>query len=460
MRITYASLPPVDHCEPGRYLNAPLATGYLAAYALSMRGVKDAHTILASDPLAGLSPVEVTSRILATDPQLVALSVYNWSRDFVMEVTRSLGDIDPKIPIVLGGPEVAFDPAKALRESSAWWVCTGEGEIPFETLLNRLEGNSGDILAVPGMLSRIEPVNQHIPASPLVNPLDDIPSPYITGILNPQPGSTVDLETMRGCPFRCNFCLYGKNYNQMRYFSLDRVRADLALLIHSEAASIYIIDPTFNFPRERCLEICRMLKELNVQGQKKIFVEVKAEYIDECMADAFVEAGIAAVEVGLQSTNPTALVLMGRSFDSVKFTKGMRLLREREIWANIGVIAGLPGDSIGQFRDTLRFISDQALGRLLIYPLQVFPRSGFHRDAKKLGLRYEPAPSYQVIETPLISASELREIINVIPDLVEEMNQPYVREMSRMVLNRLRLIQDSSVRISGMSGTTGRNQGD
>ncbi len=376
-----------------------------------------------------------------------------------MEVTRSLGDIDPQLPIVLGGPEVAFDPAKALRESSAWWVCTGEGEISFVTLLNRLEGNSGDIPAVPGMVSRVETVHQHLPASPLVSPLDDIPSPYTTGILNPQPGSTVDLETLRGCPFRCKFCLYGKNYNQLRYFSLDRVRADLARLIDSEAASIYIIDPTFNFPRERCLEICRMLKELNGQGQKKIFVEVKAETIDETMADAFAEAGIAAVEVGLQSTNPTALVLMGRSFDSARFTKGMRLLREREIWANVGVIAGLPGDSTGQFRDTLRFISDQALGRLLIYPLQVFPRSGFHRDAKKLGLRYEPAPSYQVIETPLISANELREIINRIPDLVEEMNQPYMREMSRMVLNRLRLIQDSSLRISGMSGTSDQNQG-
>ncbi len=354
---------------------------------------------------------------------------------------------------------MAFDPANALRESSAWWVCTGEGEISFVTLLNRLEENSGDIPAVPGMVSRVETVHQQIPASPLVNPLDDIPSPYTAGILNPQPGSTVDLETLRGCPFRCNFCLYGKNYNQLRYFSLDRVRADLVRLIHSEAASIYIIDPTFNFPRERCLEICRMLKELNVQGQKKIFVEVKAETLDETMADAFLEAGIAAVEVGLQSTNPTALVLMGRSFDSARFTKGMRLLREREIWANVGVIAGLPGDSTGQFRDTLRFISDQALGRLLIYPLQVFPRSGFHRDAKKLGLRYEPAPSYQVIETPLISANELREIINGIPDLVEEMNQPYMREMSRMVLNRLRSIQDSGMRISGMSGTTDRNQG-
>jgi radical SAM superfamily enzyme YgiQ (UPF0313 family) len=292
-----------------------------------------------------------------------------------------------------------------------------------------------------------------------VNPLDDIPSPYLAGILNPQPGSTVDLETMRGCPFRCNFCLYGKNYKQLRYFSLDRVRADLVRLVDSEAASIYLIDPTFNFPRERCLEICRMLKEINAQEQKKIFVEVKAEYLDEVMADAFLEAGIAAVEVGLQSTNPAALGLMGRSFDSVRFTKGMRLLRERQIWANVGVIAGLPGDNIGQYRETLRFVSDQALGRLLIYPLQVFPGSGFHRDAQKLGLRYEPAPSYQVIETPLISASELREMINEIPDLVEELNQPYLREMSRLVLQTLRSIHDSSMGTSAAGEPTGLNQG-
>jgi radical SAM superfamily enzyme YgiQ (UPF0313 family) len=459
MRITYASLASGDNEKSGRYSIAPLALGYLAAYAVSKRGAKDAHTILSADPFAGLSPVEVARRFLATDPQLVALSVYNWNRDFVMEVTRSLEDINPQLPIVLGGPEVAFDPATALRESRAWWVCTGEGEIPFAMLLDQMEASSCAFPTVPGMVSRIETVHQHLPTPFLVNPLDDIPSPYITGILNPQPGSTANLETMRGCPFHCNFCLYGKNYKKLRYFSLDRVQADLARLIDSEAASIYIIDPTFNLPRERCLAICRMLKELNVQGPKKIFVELKAEYLDESMADAFLEAGIAAVEVGLQSTNPAALGLMGRSFDSVRFTKGMRLLRERQIWANVGVIAGLPGDSIDQYRETLRFVSDKALGRLLIYPLQVFPRSGFHRDAEKLGLRYEPAPSYQVIETTLISANQLREMIDEIPGLVEELNQPYMREMSRLVLHALRSMQDSRTGLSAANEPTGRNQG-
>ena len=454
MRITYASLPARDNYQPDRYLNAPLGTGYLAAYARSIRAGKDVHTLLPADPLAGASPAGIAGRILATNPLLVALPVYAWNRDLVMEVTRVLREADSHIPIVLGGPEVAFDPARALREGGAGWVCAGEGEIPFVTLLNRLEDNPGDLSALPGMVSRSDPDRPNTPPAPLVSPLDDIPSPYTTGIIAPQPGSTVEMETMRGCPFGCNFCLYGKNYNQLRYFSLERVRADLSFLVNSQAASIYIIDPTFNMPRQRCLDICRLLKELNPPGCRKIFVEVKAEYIDETMADAFLEAGIAAVEVGLQTTNPAALALMGRSFDPAGFTRGMRLLREREIWANIGVIAGLPGDSASQFRDTLRFVSDQALGRLLIYPLQVFPGSTFHGAAEELGLKFEPAPSYRVTGTPLLSAGELQEIIKTIPDLMEEMNQPYLRELSRMVLNRLRARQEATGGMPGAAGQT------
>ena len=288
-----------------------------------------------------------------------------------------------------------------------------------------------------------------------MDPLDAVPSPYTSGLLQPQPGGTVEMETMRGCPYGCHFCLYGKNYHQLRYFSLGRVRAELAFLVDSQAESIYIIDPTFNIPRGRCLDICRMLKELNPHQEKKIFVEVKAEAVDEAMADAFVEAGIAAVEVGLQTTNPRALALMGRSFDPARFTRGMRLLRERQIWANIGVIAGLPGDSLGQFRDTLRFISDQALGRVLIYPLQVFPGSPFHADAEALGLKFAPAPSHQVTATALISDEEMRELILEIPDLVEETNQPYLRELSRMVLDRLRAGQEAT---GGLPGAAGQNE--
>ncbi len=441
MRITYVSLPSADDSDAERYASPPLAAGYLASFARQVRGGKDFHTLLDPVLLFGKNTDEITEIIHASNPQLVALSVYNWNRDEAMAVSRSLRAADAGLPIVLGGPEVAFAPQPALLESGAWWVCTGEGEIAFVSLLNLLDDGAGRYAQPAGMVSRFTSADaDHAPAL-LADPLDSIPSPYEASMLKPRPGGTADLETMRGCPFNCNFCLYGKNYSHPRYFSLARVRSDLSILINSEAASIYIIDPTFNLPSKRCLEICGLLKELNHQHGKKIFVEVKAEFINERMADAFVEAGITAVEIGLQSINTEALALMGRGFDPAAFTRGMLLLRERGIWANVGVIAGLPGDTLEQFEQTLRFVSDQGLGRLLIYPLQIFPGSMFHGNAERLGLKFEPAPSYRVTETRQISAKKMKDTIDSIPHLIEKMNQHYLREMSRQVLEKLRDLQ-------------------
>lgn len=452
MRITYAALPPEDSLDSDRYTSPSLAAGYLAAFARFARGDKDVHTLLDLSSFVGKNGEEIADCIRATNPQLVALSVYNWNREVVMVVTRSLCAADAGLPIVLGGPEVAYAPMQALEESGAWWVCTGEGEIPFVALLNLLDEGAGRHTQTAGMVSQLTAMNKDHDCLALVDPLDSIPSPYTEGILHPQPGGTAELETMRGCPFRCNFCLYGKNYSHLRYFSLERVRADLSTLINSAADSIYIIDPTFNQPASRCLQICRILRELNRQPRKKIFVEVKAEFIDASMADAFVEAGISAVEVGLQSINPAALALMGRKFDPAAFTRGMRLLRERGIWANIGVISGLPGDTVEQFEHTLSFVSVQGLGRILAYPLQIFPGCVFHRDAEKLGLKYEPAPSYRVTETALITTEQMKNVVESIPDLIEEMNQPYMREMSRQVLGKLRKIQDAEFGARGDPG--------
>lgn len=441
MRITYVSLPPYESIDPDRYGVPPLAVGCLAAYAQSLRGAKDNHLILDPALLCGNDEKKILELILAGDPQLVAFSTYSWNRVIVTTVTRALAKANPQLPIVLGGPEVAFAPLQALQDTDAWWVCAGEGEIPFAALLDQLDTGVGDRAQPVGMLSRFFPNGTERSHAQMVDPLDRIPSPYTAGLLRIEPGSTADMETMRGCPFKCNFCLYGKNYSNVRYYSLDHVRADLTYLVNSDVASIYILDPTFNFPRERCLEICAILKDLNRDAKKKVFVEVKAEWIDTKMADAFVEAGIAAVEVGLQSINPIALSLMGRNFDLDAFTRGTLLLRERGIWANIGVIAGLPGDSVDHFEGTLRFVSDQALGRLMVYPLQVFPGCGFYKEAERLGLKFEPAPSYQIIETPLISAAELNSIVACIPDTIEELNKPYLREISREVLADLRKLQ-------------------
>jgi radical SAM superfamily enzyme YgiQ (UPF0313 family) len=110
--------------------------------------------------------------------------------------------------------------------------------------------------------------------------------------------------------------------------------------IDQGATSIYLMDPTFNYPRNRCRKICGILEELNTNLDIEFATEVRAEIIDEALADAFVRAGIKSVEIGLQSSSRETLKLMQRGLGTNHFIKGCRLLHERGIRAEIGMIVG------------------------------------------------------------------------------------------------------------------------
>jgi anaerobic magnesium-protoporphyrin IX monomethyl ester cyclase len=170
--------------------------------------------------MAGLSSsAEVAERVLRHDPDLMALSVYVWN---VREVKRLIKEVrcrQPDIRIVVGGPEVCYAPEMAVQEMQADWVCTGEGEGPFLALLEALDAHPGFSRSLPGMLHRDGRDGGGLASGMLVETLDDIPSPYLSGHLEIPHGGWADVETMRGCPFKCHFCLYGKQFRLLCHIS-------------------------------------------------------------------------------------------------------------------------------------------------------------------------------------------------------------------------------------------------
>src|ERR1043165_3975924 len=312
MRITYATLLPEEIEEPERFLRPPLTAVYLCAYADKHRNGRDEHDIVDTTELATFEDLNaVAQRMVLKDPDLLALSVYVWNHREVAEVCRHVRRLNPAVKIVLGGPEIAFTPVQALKIFDADWACTGEGELPFLGLLNKLEREPGYASSLPGMVHRRN-LTGHVDAAAVAYTLDDIPSPYRAGYLRIDPNTVVDLETTRGCPYRCRFCLYGKTLESLRHFTLERVERDVAPAIEHGATSIYLMDPTFNYPRERCREICRLLADLNPDRTVEFLTEARAEIMDEALADAFVKAGIRDIEIGLQSSSKETLKLMQR----------------------------------------------------------------------------------------------------------------------------------------------------
>jgi len=59
----------------------------------------------------------------------------------------------------------------------------------------------------------------------------------------------VYLETLRGCPHRCSYCFYGKQFPNVRHFPEDVLPAVFALARERGAPEIYLLDPSFTSAR-------------------------------------------------------------------------------------------------------------------------------------------------------------------------------------------------------------------
>jgi radical SAM superfamily enzyme YgiQ (UPF0313 family) len=424
MKIAYASLLPTEADD--RFLRPPLFAGYLSAYATANRPGKDEHDIVDAWALNELPNLDATAdRLVRGRSDIVALTVFVWNHKRVAKLCRKIRRRSPRTRLILGGPEVAFTPIQALRRFDADWVCSGEGEMAFLNLLNELDRNPAYKSSLPGLLHRDDQSTANLLAAPMIRNLDDIPSPYLTGLLALDRDGFVDLETTRGCPYRCRFCLYGKTFDTLRHFSLERTEKDVRYAIENGATDIYLMDPTFNYPRERCRKVCKILARLNPDRRVDFHTEARAEVMDEALADDFVRAGIIGVEIGLQSTSKETLKLMKRGLGTSHFLKGCKLLFERGITTEIGMIAGLPGDSVASVRETANFVINQSLGELTTHRLQMLPGSDYYKMAEELGLKYDPNPPYFIMSTPTMTKKDIVGVVAELENAAEQPNEDY-----------------------------------
>ena len=66
------------------------------------------------------------------------------------------------------------------------------------------------------------------------------------------------IETSRGCPYRCAFCLSGR-CSPLRFFDIEQVKNDILKLAVSGTKTIKFVDRTFNAKAGRANEILKFI---------------------------------------------------------------------------------------------------------------------------------------------------------------------------------------------------------
>jgi radical SAM superfamily enzyme YgiQ (UPF0313 family) len=399
-----------------------LALGYLKAYSLKDYFIKQNADIEILDfDTANLNIQQVIYYLSQSRPDVVGFSCYCWNIEKVLDTSRILKKIYPGIRIVLGGPEVGPIGPKYLREYPFLDVIIkGEGEITFAELLKYYAGQ-GRLEDIAGIIFRVNEQIIENPDRPPIEELNQIPSPYLEGILIPRDKVTY-IETYRGCIFKCHYCFEGKNLPKLRFFDDDRVKKEIELVLsHPEIKSFHFVDTVFNFRKERLDKIAG-IAAANRYGAELRTVEIIAEFVDEETVQHFKKANVRSIETGPQTVNEDTLKNVNRFYKAEQFRNGVRLLEENGIEVTSDLIIGLPGDTFFKFVKSAKTIIDMKPTTMIFSILHVLPGTVLYDRSSEFDLKFDDKAPHLVLSAPDFPYEDIDKAVIMAYSLDKEYN--------------------------------------
>ncbi|MDR7856450.1 DUF4080 domain-containing protein [Tissierella sp.] len=362
----------------------------------------------------------IVSDLYKSNPDIIGFSTYIWNLSETLEIAQTLKIVNPKIKIMLGGPEVSFDGEKIIEDNPfVDFIVYGEGEETFRELIGNLMDNNEDYANIKGLIYNQE--NRIIKNSPrpLIKDLNILPSPY-KDLGNEFENKIIYFESSRGCPFNCEFCL-SSTIKGVRYFEIERVKEELNNLIEAKVRQVKFVDRTFNANKEYAIEIMNFIIDKNPENINFHF-EVTAHLLDREMMDflSTVKEGLFQFEVGVQSTNVDTIEAIGRITD---FNKLREITKEIKSYKNIhqhlDLIAGLPYEGYSSFKKSFNDVYEIRPEKIQLGFLKLLKGSGLRKDQDKYGFMYLDKPPYEILENDFIKYMDILKLKSI-EDLVDK----------------------------------------
>ncbi|WP_243354512.1 B12-binding domain-containing radical SAM protein [Bacillus litorisediminis] len=399
-----------------KYIHTNLAIRYLKAYAAPEFDVELAEYTI-KDP-----EMNIVTDLYNRNPDIIGFSCYIWNIEETIRVVKMLKKINPHLFIVLGGPEVTYDVPEWLeRLPEVDVIALGEGEETFKQLLEAL--NRGDSLDTVFGIAYINEEGK-LKVNPQRNKLDlrSLPSPFRFKEDIPHLSKRVTyIETSRGCPFSCQFCLSSIEVG-VRYFDREKIKADIRYLMENGAKTIKFVDRTFNISRSYAMEMFQFLIDEHLPGtvfQFEITGDImRPEVIDFLNKEA--PPGLFRFEIGVQSTNDHTNELVKRRQNFEKLTRTVTMVKQGgKIDQHLDLIAGLPEENYDSFRNTFNDVFALRPEELQLGFLKLLRGTGLRQDAKKYGYVYMEHAPYEMLSNNVLSFAEIIKIKQV-EDVLEK----------------------------------------
>ena len=380
----------------------PLAAVSLKAQLDSVPSISKGLDVSFNDYYVDNSAYFIAEDLCRNIPDMIGFSTYLWNRQLVLETCRIIKGKFPAVLLFAGGAEATALPLKLLDCAPFDFVIKGEGEIVLTEVMSRLL--NGDTLEnIPGVYLKGAKINHQKDQQPVMD-LNSLPSPFLTGTIDPCQYPGLLWELSRGCPFKCGFCFESRGVAGVRQFSLERIQKELELFEEKKVNHVFVLDPTFNRDIKRAKKILRMI--LKTAPLIHFTLEIRTEFIDSEIAELF--AGLnCSLQIGLQSAVSEVLANVNRTIDTVKYAEKISLLNRAGVIFGLDLIYGLPGDTPDGFQESLNYALRLQPNHLDIFPLAVIPGTTLYDQAESFSLNSLQDAPYTLISSPGFSETEM-----------------------------------------------------
>jgi len=373
----------------------PLAAGLLKAQLDSIPEIKNTIETSFMDFYIGNTAETIAADIINKSPDMIGFSTYLWNRKVTEETCRIIKNRFPGILIFAGGAEATALPENLLSSAPFDFVIKGEGELALTEVIGKILKNK-PYNDSAGVFVKDEIISSEKKQWPVMK-LDEIPSPFLTGVIDIEQYPGVLWELSRGCPFKCSFCFESRGVAGVRQFSLERLQKELELFESKKANQVFVLDPTFNRDANRAKKILRMIQK--IAPLMHFTFEVRTEFLDEEMAELFAMINC-SLQIGLQSAIPEVLCNVNRKIDPDKYSDKISLLNSAGVIFGLDLIYGLPGDTIDGFKHSLNYALTLQPNHLDIFPLAVLPGTSLYDEASSFNMNYLREAPYTLISSP------------------------------------------------------------
>jgi len=255
-----------------------LGMGYIHAY-LKTKGIDSAFYIQDRP----LYPKKIVEDILDENPRMIGFNCCDTNYYIVKLLTQGLKKAGCKNPIVVGGPTATFTDQLIMEDNPAIDICVrGEGE---QTVFELFQGlfNKTPLHRVKGITFREKGKIIRTRDRPLINSIDEMPSPYLTRTIPPQMAGELGILTARGCSHSCTYCLFSAmSRRTVRFYSIERIMAELSMVSQYVPGKtlIKIYDDSFSIDPGRVMELCRRIREEGLSRYFDFWCETRADSVD------------------------------------------------------------------------------------------------------------------------------------------------------------------------------------